>query len=38
VEAAGILPQSLWRHSHIRLSVEQFSLAEELIQTVRTPG
>ena len=24
VEAAGIFPQSLWRHSHIRLTEEQF--------------
>jgi hypothetical protein len=32
VEEAGIFPQSLWRHSHIRLSVEQFERARELIQ------
>ena len=32
VEAAGIFPQSLWRHSHIRLSAEQFEDARELIE------
>jgi hypothetical protein len=32
VEAAGIWPQSLWRHSHIRLSAEQFAAACELIK------
>ena len=31
VEAAGIFPQSLWRHSHIRLSAEQFDSAGALI-------
>ena len=31
VEAAGIFPQSLWRHSHIRLSDEQFARAVELV-------
>jgi hypothetical protein len=31
VEAAGIFPQSLWRHSHIRLSEEQFEAARALI-------
>ena len=34
VEAAGIFPQSLWRHSHIRLSHEQFERACELIEAV----
>ncbi len=33
VEAAGIFPQSLWRHSHIRLSPEQFGAARELVET-----
>jgi len=33
VEAAGIYPQSLWRHSHIRLSPEQFEAARELVET-----
>lgn len=32
VEAAGVFPQSLWRHSHIRLSEEQFASARELIE------
>jgi len=32
VEAAGIFPQSLWRHSHIRLTEEQFESARELIE------
>jgi hypothetical protein len=31
VEAAGIFPQSLWRHSHIRLSQDQFDRAVSLI-------
>ena len=34
VEAAGIFPQSLWRHSHIRLSDQQFDRARELIKAV----
>lgn len=33
VEATGIYPQSLWRHSHIRLSPEQFEAARELVET-----
>jgi hypothetical protein len=33
VEAAGIFPQSLWRHSHIRLTREQFDSARALIET-----
>jgi hypothetical protein len=32
VEAAGVFPQSLWRHSHIRLTEEQFLRARELIE------
>lgn len=32
VEEAGIFPQSLWRHSHIRLTSEQFDRARELIE------
>jgi hypothetical protein len=32
VEAAGIFPQSLSRHSHIRLTEEQFESARELIK------
>ena len=31
VEAAGIFPQSIWRHSHIRLTSEQFHTAAGLI-------
>ena len=34
VEEAGVFPQSLWRHSHIRLSKEQFATARELIAGV----
>ena len=32
VEAAGVFPQSLWRHSHIRLTEEQFESARNLIE------
>ena len=32
VEAAGIFPQSLWRHSHIRLTADQFDTARRLIE------
>jgi hypothetical protein len=32
VEEAGVFPQSLWRHSHIRLSDEQFESAKRLIE------
>ncbi len=32
VEAAGIFPQSIWRHSHIRLTDDQFAVARELIE------
>jgi hypothetical protein len=32
VEEAGIFPQSLWRHSYIRLSDEQFETAQALIK------
>jgi hypothetical protein len=31
VEEAGIFPQSLWRHSYIRLSGEQFAAARALV-------
>jgi hypothetical protein len=31
VEAAGVFPQSIWRHSHIRLTAEQFDSARSLI-------
>jgi hypothetical protein len=33
VEEAGIFPQSIWRHSHIRLSAEQFEQARRLIES-----
>src|SRR5205823_11177368 len=32
VEAAGVFPQSLWRHSHIRLTEEQFAAARSLVE------
>ena len=32
VEAAGVFPQSLWRHSHIRLTREQFESARALVE------
>ena len=32
VEAAGVFPQSIWRHSHIRLSKEQFATARGLVE------
>jgi hypothetical protein len=32
IEAAGVFPQSIWRHSHIRLSEEQFVEASRLIE------
>jgi hypothetical protein len=32
VEEAGIHPQSLWRHSYIRLSEEQFAAARALVE------
>lgn len=31
-EAAGIFPQSLWRHSHIRLREKQFAAAVALVE------
>jgi hypothetical protein len=31
-EEAGIFPQSLWRHSHIRLSCQQFDAARALLE------
>ena len=38
VEAAGIFPQSIWRHSHIRLSEEQFATARSLIEDLLGSG
>ena len=32
VEAAGVFPQSIWRHSHIRLTGEQFATARSLVE------
>lgn len=32
VEEAGIFPQSIWRHSHIRLSEAQYDQARVLIE------
>jgi hypothetical protein len=32
VEEAGIFPQSLWRHSYIRLTEEQFESARLLVE------
>lgn len=32
VEAAGVFPQSVWRHSYIRLTDEQFDAARALIE------
>jgi hypothetical protein len=32
VEEAGVLPTSLWRHSYIRLSPEQYERARALIE------
>ena len=32
VEEAGIFPQSLWRHSYIRLTAEQFAAARRLVE------
>jgi hypothetical protein len=32
VEAAGVFPPSIWRHSHIRLTNEQFEAARVLIE------
>jgi hypothetical protein len=31
VEAAGVFPQSIWRHSYIRLTPEQFDTARGLV-------
>jgi hypothetical protein len=39
VEAAGVFPQSVWRHSHIRLTVEQFETARALVaEAARQPA
>jgi len=31
-EEAGVFPSSLWRHSYIRLTPDQFELARSLIE------
>ena len=36
VEAAGIFPQSLWRHSYIRLTEEQFGSARALVEAANS--
>jgi hypothetical protein len=33
VEAAGIFPSSLWRHSYIRLADDQFEAARRLVES-----
>jgi hypothetical protein len=38
VEEAGIFPQSLWRHSYIRLTADQFEAARELIDRIAARG
>ena len=39
VEEAGIFPQSLWRHSHIRLSEDQFVAARAAVEVAAArPG
>jgi len=38
VEEAGVFPQSIWRHSHIRLTPEQFAQARRLIEAVGSPA
>jgi hypothetical protein len=35
VEECGVFPSSLWRHSHIRLTPEQFARARALIEARR---
>ena len=37
VEEIGVWPQSIWRHSHIRLTPEQFAAARSAIEG-RTAG
>lgn len=32
VEEAGIFPQSIWRHSHIRLTDDQFETARRIVE------
>lgn len=37
VEAAGVFPQSIWRHSHIRLTEDQFAEARRLVEAAARP-
>jgi hypothetical protein len=37
-EEAGIFPSSLWRHSHIRLTEEQFERARTLVELAVARG
>jgi hypothetical protein len=36
VEAAGIFPQSVWRHSYIRLDAARFEAARKLVEAAAT--
>jgi hypothetical protein len=36
VEAAGIFPQSVWRHSYIRLDDSRFEAARKLVEAAAT--
>jgi hypothetical protein len=38
VEESGVFPQSVWRHSHIRLTPEQFAAAKQLIEAAALTG
>jgi hypothetical protein len=38
VEAAGVFPQSIWRHSHIRLTPERFGAARDLVTSASQAG
>ena len=38
VEEAGVFPSSLWRHSYIRLTPDQFERAEDLIMSAARRG
>jgi hypothetical protein len=38
VQAAGVFPQSLGRHSYIRLDPERFAAARELVEAAALPG
>jgi hypothetical protein len=38
VEAAGVFPQSIWRHSYIRLTAEQFDAARDVVEEASQVG